>query len=78
LFVAIGVNPNTQTFKGTISLDEVGFITTDEEMKTNCNFVWAAGDCRKRPLRQLVTASSEGAIAAVSAYKYLKGGYISA
>jgi len=78
LFVAIGVNPNTRAFKGTVSLDEVGFITTDEEMKTNYNFVWAAGDCRKRPLRQLVTASSEGAIAAVSAYKYLKGGYISA
>ncbi|MCK9614417.1 MAG: FAD-dependent oxidoreductase [Candidatus Omnitrophica bacterium] len=78
LFVAIGVNPNTQAFKDAISLDESGFITTDEEMKTNHNFVWAAGDCRKRPLRQLVTASSEGAISAVSAYKYLKGGYISA
>lgn len=78
LFVAIGVNPNTQTFKGAVTLDEAGFIATDEEMKTNCNFVWAAGDCRKRPLRQLVTAASEGAISAVSAYKYLKGGYISA
>ncbi len=77
LFVAIGVNPNTRSFKGAISLDDLGFIPTDEEMKTNCNFVWAAGDCRRRPLRQLVTASSEGAIAAVSAYKYLKGGYIS-
>jgi len=78
LFVAIGVNPNTQAFKDAISLNESGFITTDSEMKTNHNFVWAAGDCRKRPLRQLVTASSEGAISAVSAYKYLKGGYISA
>jgi len=78
LFVAIGVNPNTQIFKGAVTLDEAGFITTDEEMKTNCNFIWAAGDCRKRPLRQLVTAASEGAISAVSAYKYLKGGYISA
>lgn len=78
LFVAIGVTPNTQAFKAVVSLDETGFITTDEEMKTNCNFVWAAGDCRRRPLRQLITASSEGAIAAVSAYKYLKGGYISA
>jgi len=78
LFIAIGVKPNTEIFKNIISLDETGFVLTDEEMKTNCNFVWAAGDCRKRPLRQLVTASSEGAIAAVSAYKYLKGGYISA
>lgn len=78
LFIAIGVNPNTEVFKNVIPLDESGFITTDEEMKTNHNFIWAAGDCRKRPLRQLVTAASEGAIAAVSAYKYLKGGYISA
>jgi len=78
LFVAIGVAPNTQIFKGVVSLDGGDFIVTDEEMKTNCNFIWAAGDCRKRPLRQLVTAASEGAISAVSAYKYLKGGYISA
>jgi thioredoxin reductase (NADPH) len=47
-------------------------------MKTSCDFVWACGDCRKRPLRQLITAASEGAIAAMSAFKYLKGGYISA
>lgn len=78
LFVAIGINPNTGLFKNAVSLDDAGFILTDEEMKTNYNFIFAAGDCRKRPLRQLVTASSEGAIAAVSAYKYLKGGYISA
>ncbi|MCK9573793.1 MAG: FAD-dependent oxidoreductase [Candidatus Omnitrophica bacterium] len=78
LFIAVGVNPNTRVFKDILSLDESGFVVTDEEMKTNHNFVWSAGDCRKRPLRQLVTASSEGAIAAVSAYKYLKGGYISA
>ncbi|MFA5338239.1 MAG: FAD-dependent oxidoreductase, partial [Candidatus Omnitrophota bacterium] len=45
LFVAIGVNPNTEVFKNVIPLDESGFITTDSEMKTNCNFVWAAGDC---------------------------------
>ncbi|MDD4955063.1 MAG: FAD-dependent oxidoreductase [Candidatus Omnitrophica bacterium] len=78
LFVAIGVIPNTCIFKDAVELDESGFIATDEEMKTNCNFVWAAGDCRKRPLRQLITAASEGAISAVGAYKYLKGGYISA
>jgi thioredoxin reductase (NADPH) len=78
LFVAIGISPNTDIFKNVISLDEDKFILTDEEMKTSCDFIWACGDCRKRPLRQLITAASEGAIAAISAYKYLKGTYISA
>jgi thioredoxin reductase (NADPH) len=78
LFIAIGVKPNTELFKDIIRLDEGGFILTNEAMKTSLDFIWAAGDCRQRPLRQLITASSEGAIAAVSAYKYLKGGYISA
>jgi thioredoxin reductase (NADPH) len=78
LFIAIGVRPHTDIFKDIISMDDGGFILTNEEMKTSCDFVWACGDCRKRPLRQLITAASEGAIAAMSAFKYLKGGYISA
>jgi thioredoxin reductase (NADPH) len=77
LFIAIGVLPNTGVLKSLIGMDESGFIITDEEMKTSCDRIWAAGDCRKRPLRQLITAASEGAIAAVSAYKYIKGHYIS-
>jgi len=78
IFVAIGIKPNTEVFKSLVSCDESRFIITDEEMKTSCPFIWAAGDCRKRPLRQLITAASEGAIAAVSSYKYLRGHYISA
>jgi thioredoxin reductase (NADPH) len=78
LFIAIGVKPQTEIFKGMLTMDEAGFILTNEEMRTSCDFIWAAGDCRKRPLRQLITAASEGAIAAIAAYKYLKGGYISA
>jgi thioredoxin reductase (NADPH) len=77
LFVAIGVKPNTTIFNTIVSRDEAGFILSDEGMQSSCGFIWAAGDCRKRPLRQLITAASEGAIAAVSAYKYLKGHYIS-
>ena len=77
LFIAIGVKPNTEIFEGLIDT-EAGFIITDEAMQTSNKAIWAAGDCRKRPLRQLITAASEGAIAAVSAYKYLKGTYISA
>lgn len=78
LFIAIGVKPNTEFLKKVLSLDAQGFIITDEEMKTNRDFIFAVGDCRKRPLRQLMTAAAEGSIAALSAYKYLNGGYVSA
>lgn len=77
LFVAIGIIPNTEIFKDLVARDENGFITTDEEMKTSRDRVYACGDCRKRPLRQLITAASEGAVAAISAYKNLQGLYIS-
>ena len=78
VFIAIGVKPNTEVFKNTVSTDESGFILTDEVMKTSSDKIWACGDCRKRPLRQLITAASEGAAASLSAFKYLKGHYISA
>jgi thioredoxin reductase (NADPH) len=77
LFVAIGISPNTDIFKNIVSVDGGGFIITDQHMKTSCDFIWACGDCRMRPLRQLITAASEGATAAISAYKYLKDDYIS-
>lgn len=77
LFVAIGVKPNTGAFRNVITLDDTGFILSDEEMKTSYDFIFAAGDCRRRPLRQLITAAAEGSIAALSAYKYLCGGYTS-
>ncbi|MEI8349960.1 MAG: FAD-dependent oxidoreductase [Candidatus Omnitrophota bacterium] len=78
LFVAIGVTPATEILRGIVTMDEAGFIITNEEMNSSVPFIWACGDCRNRPLRQLITAASEGATAAISAYKYLKGGYISA
>jgi len=78
LFVAIGVTPATKIIQGIAAVDESGFIMTDEEMRTSVPFIWACGDCRLRPLRQLITAASEGATAAIGAYKYLKNGYISA
>lgn len=72
LFVAIGVKPNTGLFKEVISLDEEGFILTDEYMNSSSALIWACGDCRRRPLKQLVTAASEGAVAALSAYRRLR------
>jgi len=62
LFVAIGTTPNTNLVEGQVKLDN-GYIVTDENMKTNLKNVYAAGDCRSKHLRQVVTACSDGAIA---------------
>ena len=50
---------------------ENGYIVTDADMKTNIDGVFAAGDCRVKSLRQVVTATADGAIAAVQAEKYI-------
>ncbi|MCX8094611.1 MAG: thioredoxin-disulfide reductase [Caldisericia bacterium] len=64
VFIYVGLNPNSVIFKDKLNLDENGFIITDEEMRTNVKFVYAAGDVRKKSLRQIITACSDGAIAA--------------
>ncbi|MCF7870946.1 MAG: FAD-dependent oxidoreductase [Candidatus Omnitrophica bacterium] len=77
LFVAIGSSPNTEICRQLVSTDEKGFITTDSKMKTSNDLVWACGDCRRRPLRQLITAASEGAIASIEVYKKVRQSYLS-
>ncbi len=77
LFVAIGVSPNTDFCGEFIARDDQGFILTDDKMKTSRDLVWACGDCRRRPLRQLITAASEGAISSIEAYKELRESYLS-
>lgn len=72
LFVAIGYAPKTDAVPASIQKDETGFIITDESYATSCPGAFACGDCRKRQVRQLVTAASEGAQAALSAYEYIK------
>ncbi|MDR1541111.1 MAG: thioredoxin-disulfide reductase [Clostridiales bacterium] len=64
LFVAVGAVPNTALFKGGISLDPNGYIVTDEDMRTGISGVFAAGDIRRKSLRQVSTAAADGAIAA--------------
>ncbi len=70
-FVAIGLTPNTSSIKNNVKLDNGGYIITDEHMATNVLGVFAAGDARTTPLRQVVTACADGAIAAESAREYL-------
>jgi thioredoxin reductase (NADPH) len=77
LFVAIGITPNTENFKSSLKLDEQGFILSDAQMMTSLPAVFACGDCRQRPLKQLITAAAEGAIAVLGAYKKIRGYYIS-
>ncbi|MGL6108426.1 thioredoxin-disulfide reductase [Romboutsia sp.] len=72
VFVFVGLDPQTQIFKGKIDMDANGYIKTDENMKTNVDGVFAAGDCRIKMLRQVVTATSDGAIATISAEKYIE------
>jgi thioredoxin reductase (NADPH) len=70
IFVFIGFTPATQLFEGKVELEN-GYIPTDADMKTNIPGVFAAGDCRVKSLRQVVTATADGAIAAVQAEKYI-------
>ena len=72
VFVFIGNNPNTDLVKGMVKLDEKGFIITDEKMETSVPGLFAAGDIRSKPLRQIATAVGEGATASFSAEKYLE------
>jgi len=70
VFVFIGYIPNTKLFKGKVEFKD-GYIIGNEDMATNIEGVFVAGDCRLKSLRQVVTATSDGAIAAIQADKYL-------
>lgn len=72
VFPYIGIVPNTEDFNGQLMQDKKGFIITDETMATSINGVFAVGDVRNTPLRQVVTAISDGAVGAVYAVKYLE------
>ncbi len=71
VFIYVGIIPNNQLVESRVELDDQGFILTDEEMHTNIPGVYAAGDIVHKVLRQVVTASSEGAVAAFSAEKWI-------
>jgi len=71
LFVAVGLKPNSQVFSRLVTLDEGGFVVTDELMKTSAPGIFAAGDVRQNSFRQAITAAGDGAAAASSAFKYL-------
>ena len=71
IFVSIGRVPATGLFAGKLGLDEAGYIIADESTRTGVEGVFAAGDVRTKALRQVITAASDGAIAAHFAGEYL-------
>ena len=72
VFPYIGIVPNIENINGQLEQDKGGFIITDETMKTSIEGVFAVGDVRHTPLRQVITAASDGAVGAVYAVKYLE------
>lgn len=71
VFIAVGQVPETGLFAGQIDLDEAGYVQAGEDCRTNIPGVFAAGDLRAKPLRQIVTAAADGAAAATAAQEYL-------
>ncbi len=71
LFVSIGREPNAATLIDGLALDESGYVISDEKCATNIPGIFVAGDVRTKDLRQLVTATSDGAIAATAAINYM-------
>jgi thioredoxin reductase (NADPH) len=70
-FIFVGRLPYTEMFQGLVEMDKTGFIITDEHLRTNAAGIFAAGDCRSKLFRQVVTAAGDGANAVHSAELYL-------
>ena len=73
VFIAVGLVPDNARFRGLVPLDSSGYIEAGEDTRTARRGVFAAGDTRSKTLRQIVTAASDGARAAVEAEKYVRG-----
>ena len=71
LFIAIGQEPDNQGFADIVELDKAGYVSADESCITKTPGVFVAGDCRTKQIRQLTTAASDGAVAALAACAYI-------
>jgi len=70
-FVYIGVEPASQLYRGQLEIDKSGYLIAGEDTKTNVEGIFAAGDIREKPVRQVVTAASDGAVAGIMAERYV-------
>lgn len=73
VFIAVGIEPNTAQIEDAVELDEGGYIIAGENTKTSVQGIFAAGDVRTKPLRQVVTAAADGANAITAVENYLHG-----
>lgn len=73
MFIAIGQAPENEAFKNISELDSYGYIVSDENCLTDTEGVFVAGDCRTKRIRQVTTATADGAIAALAACRYIDG-----
>ena len=71
VFIAVGIHPDSELAKGIVEMDPAGYIIADETCATSVPGIFAAGDVRKKPIRQIVTAVADGANAATSAGAYV-------
>lgn len=74
VFISVGRKPATELVQGQLELDQSDYVMADETTKTNLPGVYAVGDVRTKPLRQVVTAAADGATAVHMAEEYLAGG----
>ncbi|MBQ7059803.1 MAG: thioredoxin-disulfide reductase [Firmicutes bacterium] len=72
VFIAVGIQPTNELLSEIARTDEGGFVYTDENMQTSIPGIFAAGDIRVKPLRQIITAASDGAVAVSGVMKYLR------
>lgn len=72
VFIFVGSFPDTDILRGLVDLNSEGFALADEDMASSMEGIFICGDCRKKPLRQIVTACSDGAVAANSVVKFLE------
>ena len=73
LFVAIGLKPENEAFADVAALDDAGYFAVGEDCLTATAGVFVAGDCRTKAVRQVATATGDGAVAAVAACRYIDG-----
>ena len=71
LFVAIGLEPDNENFADVAALNEGGYFDSGETCVTQTPGVYVAGDCRSKAIRQITTASADGAVAALAACRYI-------
>ncbi len=72
IFIAVGIHPDTELVKELVACNEGGYVIAGEDGATNCPGIYVAGDVRKKPLRQIVTAVADGANAAVAAAEFAR------